>query len=357
MKKKLLFTAYSLDIGGIETALVNLLNRLDYDLYDVTLILEKKAGMYLNLIPDKVEVLEYVAGSNSLLNGLKLMKWKQKLRNKYDFSCSFATYSIPGAQLALAASQNSTLWMHGNYYISYENDKEKMREFLDNILAKEFKRVVFVSEENRRDVANNYEEIKDKSVVCNNFINGKDIILKSMEEVDYERDDATLFVNVGRHDEHQKKLSRIIEASKRLVEDGYNFKVLLIGDGPDSVEYKDLVRKYKLGDVIKFLGQKENPFPYYKMCDAVLLSSEFEGYPVVFLEAMTVGKPIVSTKVSDYEQLDGVYGMFCKHNIDSVYQNMKNFMDNGFIITDKFDYNKYNEEIENKIKSFIEDKD
>ena len=45
-KKKLLFTAYSLEIGGIETALVNLLNRLDYDKYEVTLILEKKEGIF-----------------------------------------------------------------------------------------------------------------------------------------------------------------------------------------------------------------------------------------------------------------------------------------------------------------------
>ena len=49
MKKKLIFIANSLEIGGIENALINLLNKIDYSKYDVTLVLEKrKAYSYLN---------------------------------------------------------------------------------------------------------------------------------------------------------------------------------------------------------------------------------------------------------------------------------------------------------------------
>lgn len=361
MKKKLLFTAYTLDIGGIETALVNLLNRLDYDKYDVTLILEKKEGMFLNLIPKNVKILEYRISNcgfvlwRKICNRLKLIKWKFKLNKKYDFSCSFATYSIPGAHLALAASDNSTLWMHGNYYILYDKDAAKMHEFLDTVFVKKFKRLTFVSEENKRDVCNHYEGLKDKSIVCNNFINGDELLDKSLEEVDFKKEDnKTLFVNVGRHDEHQKKLSRIIDASKRLVDDGYEFQILFIGDGPDIIEYKNRVKELGLTDVVLFLGKKKNPFPYYKISDAVVLSSEYEGYPVVFLEAMIMERPILSTKVSDWEDLDGNYGMFCDFTTDAVYQNMKDYLDKGFEIKKKFDYKKYNKEIEKLITDMIE---
>ena len=48
MKKRLIFFSYSLCIGGIETALVNLLNKINYDKYDVTLILIKKEGELLS---------------------------------------------------------------------------------------------------------------------------------------------------------------------------------------------------------------------------------------------------------------------------------------------------------------------
>ena len=352
-KKKLLFTAYNLGIGGIETALVNLLKRLDYNKYDVTLILEKKEGIFLDQIPTNVEVLEYKISddkfvlSRKIKNRLKLIKWKRRLKNKYDFSCNFATYSIPGALLSLAASSNSTLWMHANYYVLYDYKEKEMRKFLDTVFIRKFKRVVFVSEENMRDVTEHYEEIKDKSIVCNNFINGDEIIKKEKG--------IPLFVNVGRHEEHQKKLTRIIEASKKLVEEGYKFKILFIGDGPDYFNYNSLVKKYKLDDVIEFLGRKSNPFPYYKMADAVILSSEYEGYPVVFLETMLLNKPILSTKVSDWEDLDGKFGMFCDRDEASVYENMKKYLDKGFKIKEQFDYKKYNKEIYEKIMKMIEE--
>lgn len=363
-KKKLLFTAYSLGIGGIETALVNLLKRLDYKKYDVTLILEKKEGIFLNQIPKEVEVLEYKISDNKLvilrkiINRIKLIKWTSKLKDKYDFSCNFATYSIPGAHLALAASNNSTLWMHGNYYVLYDYNENEMRKFLDTVFIKKFKRIVFVSEENMRDVTDHYTEVKDKAMVCNNFINGDEILEKEKEIVeDYKKDNKVpLFINVGRHDEHQKKLTRIIDATKKLVSEGYDFKIIFIGDGPDSYNYNALVKKYNLDDKIEFLGRKANPFPYYKMADAVLLSSEYEGYPVVFLEAMLLNKPILSTKVSDWENLDKKNGLFCDRDAKSVYNNMKKYLDEGFKIKAKFDYKKYNEEIYNKIMKMIEDK-
>lgn len=358
MKKKLLFTAYNLGLGGIETALINLLKRLDYNKYDVTLILEKKEGIFLNDVPKNVKILEYkISNSKFILfrkiyNRLKLIKWEKKIKNKYDFSCSFTTYSIPGAHLALCASKNNTLWMHGNYYVLYERNEMEMRKFLDSVFINKFNRIVFVSEENKKDVCKHYQEIKDRAVVCNNFINGEEILTKSLEKCDYKKDKIT-FVNVGRHEERQKRLSRIIEACKMLKNEKYDFKVLLIGDGPDSENYKKLIKEKELEDTIIMLGRKKNPFPYYKLADAVILSSDYEGYPVVFLEAMVLNKPIISTKVSDYEDLDKKYGLFCDLNTDGVYNNLKEFLDKGFKVKSKFDYQKYNDIVLKKIESYI----
>lgn len=360
MAKKLLFTAYSLGLGGIEKALVNLLNRLDYKKYDVTLILEKKEGIFLEQIPKEVKVLEYKISDNKIVilrkiyNRLKLLKWQSQLKNKYDFSCSFCTYSIPGAHLALAASSNNALWMHGNYYILY---KEKMVNFLDGVMAKKFKNIVFVSQENKRDVCAHYEGIEDKAMVCNNYIDGENILTKAQEKVDYVKQDGVpLFVNVGRHDEHQKKLSRVIEASARLKKEKYKFKILFIGDGPDTERYKEQVKDANLSDDILFLGRKSNPYPYYKISDAVLLASDYEGFPVVFLEAMIMNKVILSTKVSDWEDLDGQNGLFCDFSTEAVYEMMKNYLDNGFKLKEQFDYIEYNKDIDKKIINLINEK-
>lgn len=359
--KKILITAHNLEIGGIEKALINLLKRFDYTEYEVTLILAEKKGIFLPFVPNEVKVLEYKISNSKITiirkikNRLKLLKWKRKLHDKFDFACSFATYWIPGAHLALTASKNNALWIHGNYYITYNKDEKLMRKFLNSVMVKSFKRLVFVSNENLHDVTNHYPELKDKSLVCNNFIDGEEILRKSMETSDYNKEIIPTFINVGRHEEYQKRLTRIIEATKRLITEGYNFQILFIGDGPDTEMYQELVIKNNLNKVIIFLGRKQNPYPYYKLCDAVVLSSEYEGYPVVFLEAMMMNKPIISTEVSDYEDLKVKYGIFKEKSTEGIYLAMKEYLDNGFEIKEQFDYQYFNNNVYKIIAKIIND--
>ena len=61
--KKILFAAYSLDVGGIETALINLVKELKDD-YKITIVLEKKQGIFINDLPDNVDVIEYSISEN-----------------------------------------------------------------------------------------------------------------------------------------------------------------------------------------------------------------------------------------------------------------------------------------------------
>ena len=342
--KKILITSYSLGLGGIEKALVNLLHEIDYETYQVTLILEKKEGIFLDQIPKEVEVLEYRINHSKFVpyrkiyNRCKLLRWKKRLKNQYDFSASFTTSSIPGAHLALCASSNNALWMHGNYYVLYG---DKMESFLDGIFADQFENVVFVSKENLRDVTSHYKKMKH-TLVCNNFINGDEILRKAEEPIEFKRKEIPTFVNVGRQEEGQKRLSRIIEASKRLKEEGYEFQVLFIGDGPDSKKYQEMVKEYGLEEEILFLGKKKNPYPYYSLADAVILSSEYEGFPVVFLESLILNRPILSTKVSDYESLEGKSGIFCERSSEGVYLMMKEYLEDGFITKYPFHYQTYN---------------
>ena len=74
----------------------------------------------------------------------------------------------------------------------------------------------------------------------------------------------------------------------------------LVGDGPDRKKYEDLVKKEKVTSRVKFLGRKKNPYPYMKMADYILMTSDYEGFPVIYLEAITLQKPLITTiDVSD----------------------------------------------------------
>ena len=62
-------------------------------------------------------------------NGLKLILWEIKHKNKYDYSICFATHSKPGALITLNGSKNNAIWIHGNYCNFFNYDIKKMKVF------------------------------------------------------------------------------------------------------------------------------------------------------------------------------------------------------------------------------------
>ena len=113
------------------------------------------------------------------------------------------------------------------------------------------------------------------------------------------------------------------------------------------------MKQYNLEKNILFLGRKQNPYPYFKISDCVLLTSEYEGYPVVFLESFVLNIPIITTKVSDYKEVEGKYGYVTTKEIDDIYEKMKLFIENGFEIQQPFNANEYNKKIIEKLEKIF----
>ncbi len=355
--KKILFSAYSLDVGGIETALITLLKNISND-YEITLSLEKKEGIFLNEVPKNVKIITYkpsnfkIVPIRKLLNYMKQQLFKIKYKNQFDFSACYATYSYSASFVAKTASSNNALWVHNDYMNFYDNDKKKYKEFFEKTKARNFNKIVFVSEHDKNVFIENFKELEPKCCYCNNLINYKKIKQKANEPIiDFnQKDNIVTFINLGRHDEKQKKLSRIINATKRLNEEGYIFRVIFIGDGPDNQMYKNMAKDIKN---IEFLGKKSNPYPYLKKSDCLLMSSDFEGYPVVFIESLILGKPIITTNVSDSEKdIKDKFGIVVEKTEAGVYEGMKKYLEKGFNM-EKFDPEKFNRNITEKLKKII----
>ena len=155
--KKLLFCAYDLNIGGIETALLNLLNNMDYTKYEITLILESKSGVLYDKINKNVIVKEYKVSTSKnifirkIKNFTKRVLWILKNYHKYDFSCCYATYSMPCNVLGYYGSKNNCMFIHSNYIYIYPNEKD-LRGFFDIRRINKFRKVVFVAKEAKDDL-------------------------------------------------------------------------------------------------------------------------------------------------------------------------------------------------------------
>lgn len=358
--KKILLAAYSLDIGGIEKALVTLANELQKKGYQVTLVLEKKQGIFLEKIDSPISIIEYRPSEcknklkRKVTNLVKRIRFILHYKNKFDFSACFATYSNVASFVSRTASTNSCLWGHADYLTLFEENEVAMKKFFIEKKYNQFKHVVFVSKEGKESFLKVFPEMKEKTIVCNNLIEGEEIINLSKEAIEIQKEENQItFINVGRHDEKQKRLTRLISVAKQLKEENYKFRILLIGDGPDHEFYQELVQKEKLEENIFFLGKKQNPYPYFKIADCVVLTSEYEGYPVVFLESFILKKPIITTKVSDYEEVEHGYGIVTEKTEQAIYKAMKNFLEKGYKLEKEFDIKQYNDEIIKKIEQFF----
>ena len=81
-----------------------------------------------------------------------------------------------------------------------------------------------------------------------------------------------------------------------------------------------------------------------------MLSSIREGYPVVFIEAMVLNKPIITTNVSDAKiDIANKFGIVVNNDDNSIYDGMKEFIENGYEMKSKFNYEEFNKEIEEKV--------
>ena len=314
-KKKVLFTAFNLGVGGVSSALINLLNQFDYEKYDVTLLLQIRQGDFLDKLNPNVNLEDY-----------GLSKIKNKILKKIANLFIFIKILIK------------------NFHKGYSTEK-KVKKFLNHMFFRKFKKNIFVSEDGRKAYLSMFPNDEDKTIVCHNLIDYNDILEKSKETIDiHVPRNKTIFLNVSRHTEYDKRITRIINACDKLNSE-YDFLLLLVGDGEEHERYINIVKEKHLENKVKFLGLRTNPFPYYKIADAFVLSSKFEGFPVVFLESMIMNLPLITTDVSDANIIiKDKFGYVVSNDDDGIYKGMKQFLDNGFKIKKPFDYKKFNEE-------------
>lgn len=356
--KKILISTHSLRIGGIEKALLNLIYALlSTKQYEVTLCLEKKEGEYLEMLPEAVKVITYevsnlgIGAIRKTINMNKQLAFKKEYENKFDASICYATYSNPCSFVARTASQNSILWVHNDYLEFYGGDVIQYKRFYNELKVEEYKKIVFVSDKDRKVFGALMPHLSPRLVRCNNLLDFNDIRRKAMEpQNELVRGNVPTFITVCRMDENQKKISRIIEATRRLCQEGYKFRVALLGDGPDIEQYKESSQNLPN---IHFFGSKLNPYNYMRQANALLMSSQYEGYPVVWLEALTLGLPIVTTDVSDAKSdIEGKYGIVGENSDTGLLVAMRTFLQQGFRMQ-PFSPEAYNQNVLNTLAALM----
>ena len=354
-RKSMIIYMPKLSYGGMEKALVNLINYAKLnEKYDLTLYLLYRGNMnYLDLLPQNIKLIVACRGEWNLFGKFEaiikvLIRYVYQLFVKYDIAISYSYQHPILTSLTRFSSENNIVYIHGNLIEGI--DPKLLKKRIKHCKYEKFKKIICVSNDAKNALIKLIKRT-DNIYVVNNIIDGDAILSRSLEEVNdfkFEKD-KIYFINISRHYEVHKKLVRIIESTRRLNDEGYDFEVLFIGDGEDDQLYKEKIKEYNIKN-IHLLGKTKNPYKYLRKSSALLLSSVREGYPVVFIESMILNKPIITTDVSDAkEDVDGIYGIVVDNTDEAIYDGMKKFIKEGYQIKTKFNYLEFNKKIENMI--------
>ena len=115
----------------------------------------------------------------------------------------------------------------------------------------------------------------------------------------------------------EKNLFALLKAFKKIsLETELCAKLLIVGSGPQEHELKELSKHLKIDEHVIFSGLIINPYPYLDKADVFILSSDFEAFGIVILEAMSLGKTIVSTESEGPREIinHSSLGYLCKIN-------------------------------------------
>lgn len=325
MVKKVLIAILSLYNGGAEKSLVNFLNELPPNKYNIDLLLLKKEGIYLKQVPSFVNILETPLNIKLLygsllkakrLFGLKFFgtvlsrllygksskasafRWKYfysknilNLNKVYDAALAYGTGEILYFIDEKVKADKKIVWVHNDYKAA-KYSKEYDYPHFRNMDA-----IVTISEKCANILKEVFPEFTNKIYNIPN-ITSSAVLRRRAEEFypeEYQRSQKRYkILSVGRLT-RQKGFDMAVSVAAFLKKAGVSFDWFIIGNGSLEKQLKRQMKKEGVEDCFHLIGVRENPYPYMKHCDLVVQSSRYEGKSVVLDEAKILGKPIVAT--------------------------------------------------------------
>ncbi|CAM4112642.1 glycosyltransferase [Paenibacillus alkaliterrae] len=335
--RNILIASYDMEVGGVERSLAGMLDEFDYAHFDVSLMLYRHKGDFMELLNDKARLMGEIPQYATLRKGIgELMRsnqlqlgimrllsklhasiicrflgiaesgyiqqqlmWKYalpflpKLPQEYDMAISYLWPHYFVAEKVKA--EKKAAWIHTDY-----STIETIRS-MDLVMWDKFDYIIAVSDACRNSFLKKYESLSHKVIVIENIMSPEFIKSMASEPLPnnpMSSDTRFKLLTVGRLS-HAKGIDNAVKAFKLLMDKGYNDIVwYVVGYGGDEAMIQDLIAEYKIEDRFILLGKQTNPYPYIQACDMYVQPSRYEGKAVTVTEAKVLGKPIVITNYS-----------------------------------------------------------
>lgn len=302
-----LFIVFSLQAGGTQRMVLNILNKI--------IVSDKKRILYLYnyypnpgyeiQVPDGVKV--YKCETRNIFKHLHRLLLLIKIIQNENISMIFSfakngTYHALLARMFFPFRNISIMYRMVSVYTELVSSQNKILIKIGQFLYINFlcKKVdVIISQSNfmtESFIKKKPKLLANKVRTIHNLLLDDVIVRKATEPIEI---DFRYFVFVG-HLSEEKNVPGIIEAYRMMCVDT-NTKLLIVGEGYLRPKISMMIEDYGLKDKVLLLGYQTNPFNYISKAEALILFSRYEGMPNVVLEAMICKTPVI---VSDFDGVE-----------------------------------------------------
>lgn len=319
MKKRLLIIVNRLLQGGIDTILIEYLKKIDRQKYTISLAIGtcmEEQETYIHSVPSDISV-HYLVKKHFLINYRKqrsIKKVSPFIKTYDEMVLSPMRRIIQQRNLNKLIKKNDIVIDFDSTFYSflkncpipkisffhfsfrqYHNGNKRKLERLGRKMEV-YDKIVTICDAMKEEGIEMYPALKDKFVTIYNAFDTATIAKKAEEPVNSPLINRPYILAVQRLEENQKDLSTLIRAYKILV-DKYAIKedLYVIGEGKSRTDLQNLCQRLNITDRVVFLKKQINPYPWMKHCRTFVLSSKFEGFGIVLIEAMALNCPIVSS--------------------------------------------------------------
>ena len=323
MKKKVIFHSGSLRMGGLERVLVEVLQNIDLNKFDIKLLIEdefKEENIFEKDIPKEIKI-TYLIPESILQRSKKLRKNKKNIISKigYNIMMQVERYTrnknlmkflkINKAEVLIdfdnglskdihkIKGMKKIAWLH-NSIPKLKKTKSKIERLGKRL--NNYDIIVAICDDMKIETETIFPYLKGRVIRIYNPFNFKRIrtLAKDSSQLTDEENlmlKENYIVAVSRLDNVQKDYPTLLKALRELKNEGFDKKLYIVGDGPSRKEIEDQIKDLKLEEEVKLLGQQKNPYIWMKNADLLVHSSKYEGLPTVLIEAMIVNTVVVSS--------------------------------------------------------------
>ena len=296
VKRHVLFLIPNLKGGGAERVIVTLLKHLDRSKFRLSLaVVDIRGAVFLDQIPDDVEFIDL--GCKRVRNALPrivMLIWRRRP------DVMFSTLGHLNLALAMIRRFLPEKIRHvarETTVLSYGQQTYRFSKLWKRFTRRYYNRVdllICQSKGMQQNLVNNFLFPQEKMVVIHNPVD-TDFILDEIDKPNDlgEKDEDLVYLVAAGRLVPEKGFDLLIEAAAMLRNPHVRFDIL--GEGPLLDDLKQLAQLKGVDKQVRFVGFQSNPYAWFARADGFVLSSRYEGFPNVVLEALTCGAPVIAT--------------------------------------------------------------